>query len=292
MSLGNPGMDKQDTGKAGLIAFLVNVFLFIIKLFAGLLSGSLAILSDAFNSFMDILSYLIVFFSIKLAQKGPDADHPFGHRRAEPLSALLIGIISGVLAFEIMKAAVDNVLFGDFAISITPIVFGIVLLSILLKFASYIYLRQKASSSMSTSLEAISIDSRNDVFASSIVLIGIIGVYFDFPVLDDAAAILIAFYILYSGYSIARKNIDYLMGAKPEKKVLGRIRKAAKSVKGLKRLSSTRAHYVGDRVHVEISITLDKKLTPKKTHDIGERVQKEVEKIDVVSRAFVHIDYE
>lgn len=284
-------MKKEDTGRAGLIAFLINVFLFIIKLFAGLLSGSLAILSDAFNSFLDIISYLLAFFSIKLAQKGPDADHPFGHRRAEPLSALLIGIIAGVLAFEILKAAMDKMLFGELALTLTPLIFGIVMLSIIVKIAAYFYLRQKAKASMSTTLEALSIDSRNDIFASSIVLIGIAGAYLDFPILDDAAAILIAFYILHSGYEIARKNIDYLMGARPPKQVMDEIKAAAKSVKEVKKIKEVRAHYVGDRVHAEVAIFLDKKLTPKKTHAIGEKVQKEVEKIRLVSRAFIHIDY-
>jgi cation diffusion facilitator family transporter len=285
-------MKRGNTGRAGLIAFLINVFLFIIKLAAGLLSGSLAILSDAFNSFLDILSYLLAFFSIKIAQKGPDAGHPFGHRRAEPVSALLIGIFSGVLAFEIFRAAADNLLFGDFSLTITPLVFGVVVLSILVKIAAYFYLRQKAKANLSSSLEAMSIDSRNDVFASSTVLIGIMGAYLDFPVLDDAAAILIAIYILYSGYSIARKNIDYLMGARPPEEVISEIRAAAKSIDGLSKIKGVRAHYVGDRVHVEISIVLPKNLKTKKAHELGELVQKETEKLKLVSRAFIHIDYE
>ena len=285
-------MRKEDTGRAGLIAFLINLFLFIIKLAAGLISGSLAIISDAFNSFLDILSYLLAFFSIQVAQKGPDRDHPFGHRRAEPLSAFMIAIFAGVLAFEILKTAVENILYGEPAITLTPLVVGIVVISIIVKLAAYFYLKKKADSGLSSTLEALAIDSRNDVVASSLVLIGVVGACLSAPVLDDVAAVLIAFYILYSGYSIARKNIGYLMGEKPPKETMDSVKKAATSVKGVKRLSGVRAHYVGDRVHTEISIVLDKKLTAKKTHDIGEQVQKEVEKIDLVSRAFVHIDYE
>lgn len=285
-------MEKEDSGRVGLIAFLVNVFLFAIKLFAGIISGSIAILSDAFNSFLDIITYLIAFFSIKMAQKGPDADHPFGHRRAEPLSAIIIAIFTGVLAFEILRAAFNSILAGDPFLTLSPLVFAIVIVSIILKIASYIYLNRKAKTASSPTLEALSIDCRNDVFASSVVLVGIVGAQFGLPVLDGAAAVLIAIYILYSGYSIARKNLDYLLGAKPGNEVLKQIRESAKSVKGIKRLSGVRAHYVGDLVHVEVSIVLDKKLTPKKTHDLGEMVQKEVEKIKVVSRAFIHIDYE
>ncbi len=285
-------MKREDAGHAGIVAFLVNVFLFLIKLAAGLISGSLAILSDAFNSFLDILSYLLAFFSIKVAQKGPDADHPFGHRRAEPLSALMIAIFAGVLAFEILKSAADNIILGEPILTLTPLVFAIVIISIIVKIGAYFYLKQKAKASLSSTLEALSIDSRNDIFASSIVLIGVVGAYLSSPILDDAAAIFIAIYILYSGYEIARKNIDYLMGARPPKEVLGEIRAAAKSVKAVKKFKDIRAHYVGDRVHVELSIVLPKNLKTKKAHDIGEQVQKAVEKVALVSYAFVHIDYE
>ena len=285
-------MKKKDTGHAGLIAFLINVFLFIIKLAAGLISGSLAIFSDAFNSFLDILSYFLAFLSIKIAQKGPDKDHPFGHRRAEPLAAFMVAIFAGVLAFEILKTAIANILVGEPALILTPLVFGIVIVSIVVKLAAYFYLKQKADSNLSSTLEAIAIDSRNDVFASSIVLLGVVGAYLSNPIMDDVAAIFIAFYIFYSGYSIARKNIDYLMGARPTTETMNKIKQSVKSIKGVKDLSGVRAHYVGDRVHAEVSIVLDKKLTPKKTHDIGEKVQKEVEKIELVSRAFIHIDYE
>ena len=82
------------------------------------------------------------------------------------------------------------------------------------------------------------------------------------------------------------------MGARPPKEVLGKIREAAKSVKSVKKFKDIRAHYVGDRVHVELSIVLSKNLKTKKAHDIGEQVQKAVENVALVSYAFVHIDYE
>ncbi len=285
-------MEAKDSGRAGLIAFVINLFLFLIKLFAGILSGSLAILSDAFNSFLDMLSYLLGFFSIRVASQGPDADHPFGHRRAEPLSALVIAIFTGILAFEILKAAADNLVFGAPTALISPLVFAIVVVSIIVKIASYFYLRGKADSSGSSTLEAMAIDSRNDIFASSIVLIGIAGVYFGQPLLDDAAAIFIAIYILYSGYLIARKNINYLMGASPDPEHLAEMWDAAASVKGIKRIPLLRSHYVGDKAHVEVGIVLTKKTKAQRAHDIGEKVQKKIEELPLVSRAFVHIDYE
>lgn len=284
-------MEKEDSGNAGLIAFLTNVFLFIIKLAAGLLSGSLAILSDAFNSFLDILSYFLAFLLIRIARKAPDREHPFGHRRAEPISALIIAIFTGILAFEILRAAADNILFGEPLLTVSPLVFGIVVVSIIVKIASYFYLRSNAKKSMSSTLEALALDSRNDVFASSIVLLGVAGAHLGFPILDDVAALFIAAYVLHSGYCIARKNLDYLMGASPDSAIVKRIAESAKSVEGVVGLTSIRAHYVGDRVHAEVSVLLDKKTKAPKTHEIGVNVQKAVEKIEIVEHAFIHIDY-
>ena len=285
-------MEKEISTRAGLLAFLANVFLFLIKLAAGLLSGSLAILSDAFNSFLDILSYLLAFFSIKVAQKGPDSDHPFGHRRAEPLSALLIAIFAGVLAFEILRASFTDLISGETSVIITPLIFAIVLLSMLVKAAMYVFLNRSAKKSLSSTLEALAIDSRNDILATSIVLFGVAGAYMGYPFLDNVAAILIALFIFHSGYQIAKKNINYLMGASPDSKTLSRLWNTANAVKGVIRISILRAHYVGDRVHVEVGIVLSKKTKTEKTHDIAEKVQEALEKLPEVSRAFVHIDYE
>ena len=99
-------MNGESAEKATIFAIALNIFLFIIKLAAGLLSGSLAVLSDAFNSFLDIFSYIITYASVRLSNKGPDSDHPFGHRRAEPLAAILVAMFAGILAFEIQGPAV------------------------------------------------------------------------------------------------------------------------------------------------------------------------------------------
>ena len=100
----------EDSEKTALGAFAINIFLFILKITAAMASGSLAVLSSAFDSLNDILSYFIGYWSIKEARKLPDADHPFGHRRIEPFAAIIMGIFAGILAFEIIKSAGMNLL--------------------------------------------------------------------------------------------------------------------------------------------------------------------------------------
>ena len=285
-------MESDDTGKMGIFAFVVNVVLFLLKLAAAIVSGSVAIFSDALNSFMDILTYAIAFFSVKMAQKGPDKDHPMGHRTAEPLAAILIAITAGMISFEIFKEALGALFFGEVTPFFPPFVFGILVFSIILKFIIFVYMDKKSKKTHSSGVDAIAVDCKNDIFATSAVLIGVIASELGYPIFDPIAAIFVGLYVLYMGYKLARKNLRYLMAEAPDKKIVQKIRECAKNVKGVKKISSLTAHYMGDRINVEIGIVLSKKLKTQETHDIGEQVQKEIERMDLVSHAFVHIDYE
>jgi cation diffusion facilitator family transporter len=283
-------MDKET--KASFVAWLINIVLFAVKMAAGLLSGSLAVLSDAFNSLTDIISYAIIFIAVRFSKQQPDADHPYGHRGAQPLAAFIVAVFQGVLAFEILKTAADNLIFGSPTVAVTAFTFAALLFNIIVKLGMSHFLGKYGRELNSASLRSISTDSRNDVLASSIAILGLIGVYFGDGIFDNGAAILIAFYILYSGFRMAKENIDYMMGASPPRELLHEIRKSASSVKDVKRIEKVRAHYIGDRVHAEVEIVLSKSLTPEQTHKIGVEVQKAVERMDLVERAFVHIDYE
>lgn len=283
---------KNGAEKTGFAAFLLNILLFAIKMAAGIMSGSLAVISDALNSLLDCLSYLFAFLSIRFSGQAPDREHPFGHRRAEPLSAMIVAIFTGILGIEILKSAVMGIMGEDGAIEISGFTFAALGIAIVVKIFMHFYLMRSARENMSSSLEALAVDSRNDVIATSVALIGAGSSYAGIVLMDKVAAIGIAIYILHSGYMIAKKNVDYLLGASPGREILKELREAAKSVKGVKKLSVMRAHYVGDRLHVEAGVVLDGKTKAEKTHEIGVKVQKKLEGIRLVSRAFVHIDYE
>ena len=109
--------------------------------------------------------------------------------------------------------------------------------------------------------------------------------------MDDIAAILISFWIIYSGYKIGVQNIDYLMGRQPDSSIMEEIKKEGMCCFWCywnSRCQST--HYVGNYIHVEIHISLDQNLTMIQAHDIGKNVQKEVEAIEGIHKTFVHID--
>jgi len=137
---------------------------------------------------------------------------------------------------------------------------------------------------------ASSIDSRNDVYISATALAGVICGLYGYPQMDDIAAILISFWIIYSGYKIGVQNIDYLMGKQPDSSIMEEIKKKACAVFGVIGIHDVRAHYVGNYIHVEIHISIDQNLTMTQAHDIGKNVQREVDAIEGIHKTFVHID--
>lgn len=271
-------------------AFFINIVLFALKVIAAVLSGSLAVLSSAFDSLNDIISYFVGYYSVKQASRGPDYDHPFGHRRMEALAGIVMAIFAGILSFEILRSAAMDFISEDHVVQITGFTFGVLILTVIVKLAMHIVLKKEADETMSTALDAMAVDSRNDVLSNTVAIIGIAGVYLGQMLLDDAAAVVIAVYIANAGYQMAKKNYDYIVGARPDASIMEAIRKNA-MVDGVKRVGDIRAHYVGDRVHAEIEIVLEKKLMGVESHKIGVKVQKSIESLKIVERAFVHIDY-
>ena len=274
---------------ATIIMIICNAFLFAIKITAGLMSNSLAVISDAVNSLTDVVSSVIIFIAVKTSSKQADEGHPFGHHRAEPIAGLIVAIFAGILGFEILHTSAFKLMeTHEHKIGIHTI--AVLLISIGMKFIMAAYFKKVSRKINSPALLASSIDSRNDVYISATALIGVGCGFYGYPQMDDIAAILISFWIIYSGYKIGVQNIDYLMGKQPDSVVMEKIKGRAVSVSGVIGIHDVRAHYVGNYIHVEIHISLDQNLTMTQAHDIGENVQKEVEAIEGIHKAFVHID--
>jgi len=275
--------------KVAVYGIVFNSILFVAKLIVGLLSNSLAVLSDAFNSLTDIVSSIGIFMAVKISNKKADEGHPFGHQRAEPIAGLIVAIFAGILGFEILRTAFKQIInpephligFGAIAVLIFTMVVK--------TFMSFYFIKQGKVHN-SPAIKATGIDSRNDVFVSSVALIGVISAIYGSAVFDDIAALFVGLFILYSGYKIGMENIDYLMGKSPPAEYVKKIKTIAKRIKGVTGLNSVRAHYVGSFIHIEVHIEVNKNLSTEKSHKIGKDVQRAIESLDYVNKAFIHID--
>src|SRR3989338_154099 len=235
-------MPEKKAKNATFIGIIVNIFLFGIKLVAAIMSGSLAVLSDALNSFTDIVTSIAIFIAVKVSHKHADQGHPFGHHRAEPIAGLVVAIMAGILGFEVLKRAVMNMINKtETAPYVNSIVIIILVTSIFVKLFVTLYFRSIARSTNSPAGTASYVDYRSEIVVSSCVLAGVMySARLQF--LDTIIAAHISLYILYSGYTIGMQNIEYLMGSSPDKETVREIGEIALAVEGVKGVNTIHAH--------------------------------------------------
>jgi cation diffusion facilitator family transporter len=274
---------------ASFYAILLNLFLFLIKFIVGLMSNSLALISDAFNSLTDIVSSVGIYFAVHFSNKKPDKDHPFGHRRLQPLAAFVVAILTGILGFEIIRAAISNFIAPEIVI-VTVLTIVVPIITIIVKGGMAFYYLREGKAQNSPALRAIGVDARNDVFISIIVLAAVISSKYKLLYFDSVVAVIISLFIFYSGYLLAVENMDFLIGKSPPKKDIDNIKSLVKKVNGVTGINDVRAHYVGNFIHIEIHIEVDKNISTLEAHKISKDVQKVVEDLDYVDKAFIHID--
>jgi cation diffusion facilitator family transporter len=275
--------------KITVFGIVLNTFLFVIKLLGGIFSGSLALLSDSFNSLTDIITSLAIFLAVRIGAKKADSDHPFGHRRAEPIAGLVVAIFAAILGFQVLSDAFRG-FFEPRDLNIDLFIFIIIIVSIVLKVYMYILFRIEGKKSKSPALMASSVDYRNDILVSVSVLVGNLFGYIGYPIGDIIVAIFIGAFIVYSGFKIGMENLDFLMGKVPDREIVEYLKQKALSIEGVRRLNDVRAHFLGNFIQIEIHIEVNSRLSTKKSHDIAKRVQDLVEEEEIVDYAFVHVD--
>jgi len=266
-----------------------NIFLFIFKTIIGITSNSIALISEAVNSLMDIISSIIIKIGVKISNKKPDSSHQFGHNAAQPLAALFVAVFALVVGFEIVKESVDRII-SPTEIVINFFVYIVLFLTIITKMLLRFYQLKVDKEFDSPALRAAAVDSINDVLASSLALAGIIcyeaGLFF----VDGIAGVFVAGFILKSGYDIAKENIDFLMGRAADEELIIKIVNNTMNIEGVQGYNDLRSHYVGNKFHIEIHIEVDKNLSTRISHDIGKEVQFAIENLEEIQKVFVHID--
>jgi len=288
-----PVVKRRAIGAAEKTAMWLGIFgnaiLFAGKILVGLAFNSIAIISDSFNSLTDIVASTIVLISVRASYQDPDKDHPFGHKRAQPLAGLVVAILTGIVGFTIITQSVTRLINGEqIDRGIIPIVLVVSLM--IIKLGMHLYVRIVAARAGSTALMASATDHRNDVLVSAAVLAGVVVSNLGYPVFDPIVAILVGLWIINAGFSIGRANIKYLMGEAPPLELVERIREKARSVDGVLGLNDVFAHYVGTLVEIELHIDVDRRITIEDAHGIGKKVQGAIEDMEEISRAFIHID--
>ena len=228
-------------GAAGIV---FNLFLFIIKFTAGILSHSIAITADAFNNLSDAGSSLIALFGFRLASSKPDIDHPYGHGRIEYLAGLMVSALIIFMGYELLTSSVNRIIRPE-ATTYSPLVFGILIVSILVKFYMFIFNNSVGRKINSSTLMATGTDSLSDVISTSAVLgCSLISHFFHIN-LEGWCGMIVGLLILYAGYQAARETISPLLGKAPDPELVAQIKELVLSGEGVLGIHDLMVHDYG-----------------------------------------------
>ena len=219
--------DAEDPRKAygilcGLVGILLNLLLFAGMFFAGWRSGSIAITADAFNNLSDAGSSLVTLLGFQLAGQKPDPHHPFGHGRMEYLSGLAVAMFILFMGFELGKSSLSKILHPQ-SVDSSPLVIAILCVSIAVKLYMAFYNRSIGKKIDSAAMEATAADSLSDSLATAAVLLATLVAHFTGLLIDGWCGLLVAVFILWSGFNAAKDTINPLLGTPPTKELVESI---------------------------------------------------------------------
>ena len=253
----------QLTFFAGILGILCNLFLFALKLVIGMLAGSVAITSDAFNNLSDAGSSLVAAISARLAGQKPDAEHPWGHGRLEYIASLIVSFLILFVGVELLRSSFSG-LFSAASPTFSPIALILLGASVLVKLWMWSYNRYIASLTDAAVLRAAAADSLGDALSSSVVILSAV-VDMLLPIripLDAIMGMLVSLMILKCGWGIARETVDLLLGAPADKETTDALAEILMSGDGIIGYHDLLVHDYGPgrkfaSVHAEIPDTAD-----------------------------------
>lgn len=221
----SPAVRQAYGALCGLVGIFLNLLLFCGKLFAGTVSGSIAITADAFNNLSDAGSSIVTLLGFKLAGQKPDAAHPFGHGRIEYLSGLVVSGLILIMGFELGKTSMDKILHPQ-AVEFSWLTVVILAVSILTKAYMSLYNRSIGTKIRSTAMAATAADSLSDCMATGAVLLATLAGHFFQWKIDGWCGAVVALLILYAGFNAARDTIQPLLGQAPAPELVRQIQEA------------------------------------------------------------------
>lgn len=276
--------------KVSIWGMIGNVFLFIIKAIVGFITGSQAMLADAFNSASDIFSSIMTFIGNKIASKPRDDDHNLGHGKAEYIYSMFISIAMGLMSIKVIISAIKTILLGEkFSFSIWLVV--VCIITIIVKFILYIYANGVYKKHKSLLLEANAKDHRNDCIITSLNLVACLlsleGIYF----VDSVVGIGISIWIFIVALKIFLESYDVLMDKAMDTITRDKVYDIISKHKEIRRVNHFNATPVGYKYQISFTIFVDGNLSTFDSHSIANGLEKEIDKnIPEVYLTVIHVN--
>jgi cation diffusion facilitator family transporter len=212
----------------GLMGIVLNLLLFAGKYFAGVLTGSVAITADSFNNLSDSASSVFMLFGFRLSAKQADADHPYGHGRMEYITGMVISFFIMLMGFELLKSSVNKILHPQ-PVTFSLLSAGILVASVAVKCYMAVYNHKVGAKIESSAMEATAKDSISDTVATTVVFVCTLISHTTGVILDGYCGLLVALFILYTGFSSVKDTLDELLGKSPHPELVENIKKTVLS---------------------------------------------------------------
>jgi len=281
-------MDRSKAGyQAGSVSIIINTLLFILKYWAGIVTGSIALMADAWHTLSDSLSSVVVVIAVKLSSRKPDKKHPFGHGRWEQIAAIFIAFILGLIAYDFLSSSIErlnihqNVVFGKLAIIVTIV--SVIVKEALAQYSFYI-----ARKTNNLSIKADGWHHRSDALSSVVVLIGIIFAK-QFWWMDGLLGIIISLMLFYATYIITKEAITKLLGEEPEQQLIKNITALVNTLPyGQLHLHHFHIHNYITHQELTFHLKLENNMSIKEGHIIATAVENLIhEKFGIIATAHI-----
>ena len=284
---------RNVANRVSLVTIIGNVVLSVIKLLAGIIAHSSAMISDAVHSASDVFSTFVVIIGIKLASKKPDKEHPYGHERMECVAAIVLAMVLFITGLGIGLEAVKNIIHGNYGDLQVPGVLALIaaIVSIVSKEAMYWYTRHYAKKIDSSALMADAWHHRSDAFSSIGALIGIGASRLGYPVMDSIASLVIFVFIVKAAFDIFKDAIDKMVDHSCDEEIEKQIYECVMKNENVLGIDLLQTRVFGNKIYVDVEIQADASYTLQKAHDIAEAVHDDIEEsFPKVKHIMVHVN--
>ena len=287
--LSSPEVRRQYGVLCGGFGIFLNVILFALKLFVGILSGSVAVTADAVNNISDAGSSLVTMIGFRLAGKNPDPEHPFGHGRIEYISGLIVAMLIFVMGFELLGSSISAISNSE-PTDVSVVAIVILVFSVFVKLYMFYYNRACGTKINSAAMKATASDSLGDAAATTAVLISLVVSRMTGWLIDGYMGVLVALFILLAGYRAAKETIEPLLGLRPEKELVCELEKVVLSYEPITGVHDLILHDYGPgrrfmSLHAEVPMDCDILFV----HDVIDNIEIEIYKAFGIETV-IHMD--
>ncbi len=263
--------------RAGNIGTITNLLLGGVKIAAGLFTSSIAILSDGVNNLSDSISSIVTLIGYRVSKRRPTKAHPMGYGRIEYLSALLVSILVILTGFSFLKSGIEALGTAS-EIAVTPAVLVIMILSVIVKIALWIFYRREGKRTQSTALRASALDSLSDALVTTVTILSSVLSPLLPISLDAPAGIVVSLFIMWTGVSSVLGISDTILGKRPSKEEVQKIREIIKCYPPLRGGYDIRIHRYGPESSVgTIDVEVPFEATAEEVYEAMEKAKKELQ---------------